>query len=289
MSSTRTLLAATSFGLAGLGLVGLAAAQTTTGALDPSEVPLQSALEQLRSQQYLYLSITSTDTVAGKATTTATDLWWSIENPGTVNAVAKIDLIRKLEPASGSGGSPVNMFRVIGDGTNLYVYDFFKYEVSTVPYGPVTSSNQAQYVPNLLDLVNAAARGVDTYGADFLRQVYGGTASTYRRWIPAASPQGSGQAVVYTQARPAERQITFQYTTDASNPSNVIYTITEIDGEEAKNIGSTRRVTTWKIVPLAPTTISADFFTPFGVYVPKANPSDKDILWKVVPPPRPIG
>lgn len=136
--------------------------------------------------------------------------------------------------STATSGQPVSRLRIdlfkdatlqrrwIGDGVSLWAVDALKNAYSTTAYGAYSGSEPTNYNDRLLQSAVASARGAAVFPARLLRDVFSGSAASYKAWIPGVAPTMAGEVITYQVGAPLTRQVQFVLDT-SGNLSSIAY------------------------------------------------------------------
>lgn len=77
--------------------------------------------------------------------------------------------------------------RLAGDGTNFWFFHALRNEYRSVRYGAINAPTPATYRADFFKLLNLDTRDQSAPATRILTEIFSGTASAYRPWIPSAS------------------------------------------------------------------------------------------------------
>ena len=218
------------------------------------EQPIQQAFDGMRVHPGLQITLTGTTTVGTtEKTIKSVTNWFQDVEDG--RPMAKVSMVVSL--------NDIEVFKIVGDGTTLYMWDEQRNEYSSSRYGNYSGPQPAAYVNDLLSSTRSALKGQAAYPGRMLSEVYAGEAARYTSWIPGISVEDTGAIVRYMLGNPVHRSLEFNYSNIAPN---VI--LTTIDYFDHVDLGAVARDTTWTITlqsyDLALSDSSFTFVAPAG-------------------------
>lgn len=124
----------------------------------------------------------------------------------------------------------VQRYLTIGDGTNLWILDVTANEYMNHLYGSYTSKQPDDYQQVLLQSQLAGSRGPSMFPARLLRDIYGGSAATYKTWMPNVTPTETNGVITYSTTSPLTRMV--QYVLDQSTGALISMSYTDVKGNQ---------------------------------------------------------
>ena len=198
------------------------------------EAAINSSFSLLRGYTVLHLRLTGTLTKAGGTHAVQADAYFQQE-PGA-QGLAKIEMLEQIRDASGNW-QVVN--RVVGDGVNLYRYNFRTYEASSVQYGSPVGDIPADYSTRLFRFFSSTPSAIDAFFPRLLKEIAGGTESTYRNWLPGHVAQVVPTGYRYAQSAPFPRMVQFNMDEYGN--------LTGVQRQESRLIGNQLSDVNWSV------------------------------------------
>lgn len=227
----------------------LAACTLAHAAVGEDEAAINGAFSLLRSNAVLHLQLTGSLTKAGVTNAVQADAFFQQE-PGA-QGLAKIELLEQVRDSNGNW-RVVN--RVVGDGVNLYRYNFRTYEASSVQYGSPVGDIPQDYSTRLFRYFSSTPSSIDAFFPRLLKEIAGGTESTYRSWMPGHAAEVLPTGYRYSQTAPFTRLVQFNLDEYGN--------LTGVQRQESRLIGNQVSEVTWSVVIIT----SPSPYTPFVPY-----------------------
>ncbi len=272
-----------------LGFCGAANAQLLT----PSEQEVNIAFATLRGMDKVLFRMQGAEYIGSITTPIQSDLFWN----RPITAIPAQDLQIELIEAR----NLVQTRRIVADGRHLWTVDLTKPQYSVARYGSYGAAMPTDYDSNALQSFNLSANGQSALLARMVREIWGGTTSQYRPWIPSSTNRSEftiqGGATyadpvvptrvyvssltkkyfVYwlTKSGVKTRSLTFEM--DFNN-TTTNFDLTAIYYSDNSAMGSTNRLTDWKMTVYTGILPASGNFA----FTPAAG-------WRAVAGPRPNG
>jgi len=235
--------------LSRLACAAMATCTMALAATGEDEAAINGAFSLLRSDAILHLRLTGTITKAGTTNAVQADAYFQQE-PGA-QGLAKIELLEQIRDGNGAW-HVVN--RVVGDGVNLYRYNFRTYEASSIQYGSPVGDIPQDYSARLFRNFSATPSSIDAFFPRLLKEIAGGTESTYRSWMPGHAAQVVPSGYLYSQTAPFTRLVQF----DLDEYGN----LTGVHRQESRLVGNQVSEVNWSVAIIA----SPSPYVPFVPY-----------------------
>lgn len=270
----------------GKGIVSIVLAMSATAgfsqALTAAETEVDMAFRYLRSENRTLFRLVGAEYVGTTTTPIASDFFW--DRPAISTAQ---DL--KMELLEARNGVWTN--RSVADGKHVWGIDLVKNTYSAARYGSYTAVKPTDYEVNGFQSLNVATTGQSQLLARMAREIWAGTGSMYRPWIPASTNrteytlQGAGGTYndpvvatrqyvstdtkkfhIYwlTKASVPTRSITFELNQDSSTSN---WKLGAIYYSDVSRLGASSKLVDWKVDVYTGTLPSAGNFS----YVPAAG------------------
>jgi hypothetical protein len=221
------------------------------------------------------LYIEGSESVGSVTNRYKTHLYWQTEYTDG-RPTTKFQLLQIHDNAP---GGPLLVQRIIGNGETVWNYDHKGREYSASQYGGYGAARPQNYTRDLLQIVNAAAKGQGTWATKMLRELHANTSVSYKTWMPGITPYElpdgpnhdpvwydrvylgtpSIDFVMYNGA--PRRTIVFQLEDD---PPSDIYRLSAIYFNERSKIGNSDRLVEWKLTPYKGIAFDNKNFTPYS-------------------------
>ena len=207
--------------------------------LDSNETTIQAALQQLSSQQTLFLQLQGSILYHGNSVPLITNLSWNSFLGGATGTY----LTDQVEMETWVNG--VLTKRLVGNGTTLWSYDLKNRVYSATNYGGSGTTRPGTYVTDLLNDLNWAATSNDAYLTRLLRQIYNPVSTTSNVDDPSYNPSG----ITYASWMPGVPSVQLPATNPTTDPINnqVVYSPSAADNFFLYN-GSPRRSITFEVL-----------------------------------------
>lgn len=210
------------------------------------EQPIQEGFNTLRAHPGLKLTLDGAEQVGASITpfTTTAYIFQDIEDG---RPMAKVEVIGTSNGAQ--------TFRIVGDGTTLWIYDTARNMYSATRYGNYRGAQPDGYLNNLLSALKSMVKGQAAYPVRMLMEVYGGENARYTTWMPGTAIEDTGSVIRYMLGTPVRRRLefTYQYVAPYQN-------VRQIDYFDEISFQTATRDVTWTLTP-----------TSFDLVLPDAN------------------
>lgn len=220
-----------------------------TASAGDDEAAINGAFSLLRSNSVLHLRLTGTLTKANATREVQADAFF-LQEPGALG-LAKVELLEQMRDADGNW-RVVN--RVVGDGVNLYRYNFRTQEASSVQYGSPVGDIPTDYSARLFRSFSTTPSAIDAFFPRLIKEIAAGSESSYRNWMPGHVAQVVPTGYVYAQTMPFERSVEF----DLDEYGN----LTGIRRRENRQVGTQINRVDWGVEVI----LSPSSYVPFVPY-----------------------
>jgi hypothetical protein len=231
-------------------------------AASDDEDAINGAFSLLRGNTLLHLRLSGTVTRANQTNSVQADAYF-LQEAGP-QGLAKIELIEQLRDA---GGTWHVINRVVGDGVNLYRYNFRTSEASSIQYGSPVGDIPQDYVARLFRSFATIPSAIDAYFPRLVKEIAGGNESTYRSWMPGHVAKVVPTGYVYAQITPFERSVEF----DLDEYGN----LTGVRRRENRLVGNQINSVDWQVEVL----VSPSTYVPFVPYTRNDIPNWRLVTW----------
>lgn len=244
-----------------LGL-GFTAMSVGAWAQNLTEDAINQAFSALRNEPLLHLRLSGSITRGSTSRPILIDAFF--QQQAGAKGLTKVELLELVGDAQGQW-QMVN--RVVGDGVNLYRYDFQTSEASSNQYGSPVGDLSSDYRERFFRLFSAVPTVVEGFMPRLVKEIAGGNESTYRRWMPGRDPILLPDRVIYQQNTPFPRSFQFEIDPDGN--------LLAIRRYEVKTVGDKSVTTAWSVT-VVKTPVD---YTPFVPYQKNELKNWRSVTW----------
>lgn len=245
--------------MAGLGFTALSMG---AWAQNLTEDAINQAFSALRNEPLLHLRLSGSITRGSNSRPILIDAFFQQEQGN--RGLTKVEL---LELAGDDRGQWQMVNRVVGDGVNLFRYDFQTSEASSIQYGSPVGDISSDYRERFFRLFSAVPTVVEGFMPRLVKEIAGGDESTYRRWLPGRDPLLLPDRVIYQQTSPFPRSFQFEIDKDGN--------LIAIRRFDVKTVGDKSVTTAWTVTVMK-TRVD---YTPFVPYQKNELKNWRSVTW----------